>query len=121
MLCSASKDSDALLRLEGLGAYCVGFASMIIAYCVGFASMITAYCVGFASMIIAYISRGSCYEFSPCSAFGELGADNELILMSAKLREQLLKACLITFKERPAGPNLSYRVFFQWAQNNRAD
>ena len=40
MLCSASKDSDALLRLEGLAAYCVGFASMIIAYCVGFASMI---------------------------------------------------------------------------------
>ena len=40
MLCSASKDSDALLRLEGLVAYCVGFASMIIAYCVGFASMI---------------------------------------------------------------------------------
>ena len=40
MLCSASKDSDALLRLEGLGSYCVGFASMIIAYCVGFASMI---------------------------------------------------------------------------------
>ena len=54
MLCSASKDSDALLRLEGLAAHCVGVASMIIAYCVGFASMIIAYsCVGFASMVIA--------------------------------------------------------------------
>ena len=103
MLCSASKDSDALLRLEGLAAYCVGFASMIIAYCVGFASMITAYCVGFASMIIAYISRGSCYEFSPCSAFGEHGADNELILMSAKFREQLLKACLLRSKKDRQG------------------
>jgi hypothetical protein len=57
-VCSASKDSDALLRLEGLrvAAYCVGFASesmiIMIAYCVGFASMIIAYCVGFASMII---------------------------------------------------------------------
>ncbi len=58
MLCSASKDSDALLRLEGLAAYCVGFASMIIAYCVGFASMIIACCVGFASMGRGLPSRG---------------------------------------------------------------
>ena len=55
MLCSASKDSDALLRLEGLVAYCVGFASMIIAYCVGFASIIMI--VWVAARSVVYRSR----------------------------------------------------------------
>ncbi len=73
MLCSASKDSDALLRLEGLAAYCVGVASMIIAYCVGFASMIIAYCVGSASMIIAYCV-GSASMIEGCRRGGATSA-----------------------------------------------
>jgi hypothetical protein len=84
---------------------------------VGVAAVVIA-SVGIASVGIAYICRGSCYEFSPCSAFGEQSADNELILMSAKLREQLLKACLITFKEGRTIPILKENSS---SQNNKAE
>ncbi len=32
-----------------------------------------------------------------------------------------LKMLSFRVRQKPAGPILSYRVFFQWAQNNRAD
>ena len=48
-----------------------------------------------------YICRGSCYEFSPCSAFGEQSADNELSWLSASYRGHVVSSMNQHFREAP--------------------
>jgi hypothetical protein len=49
---------------------------------------------------VCYVRVGVGSIVPPPTLRQRASADNELILMSAKLREQMLKACLVTFKER---------------------